>query len=538
MRIAVAQMNPVVGDLETNLKNAVAAVESAQEVGAKLLVFGSGCVTGLPLGGLAAHEPFMQEAQRHLQALAKASNILCLTTCPKAVEDGPGTFTSELFITSGREPHSLGTPTLEQRNIPIIDLEGEGIMVLADGHFTADERFNGSFDIKQNVSVIVEMAADTCDAPCAAPAANGTLERLQQLARNNHAYVVYANIAGAADDTVFGGGSVAVAPSGELLHACTLTEQELVVFETRDASPQTEDVEEARGEGCDIMWAYLMAAVRDYVHKNGFTDVVVGLSGGIDSAVVAALAADALGAEHVHPVLMPSPYSSEGSVKDALQLARTFQMEALTLPIEKPMRCFHEVLGSACGGEVDGLAAENLQARIRTVYLMTLSNAHGWMVLNTGNKSEAAMGFSTLYGDTAGAYAPLGDLYKTQVYELARWRAAQGPSIPENCITKAPSAELYPDARDDDRLPPYDLLDQILQAHVEEGEGAVLLKERDFDAEVVDTVLRAVSRNEYKRRSEPPAPHLGGVALSAQRAWPITNGWTPAWHAAQDEPQA
>lgn len=525
MRIAVAQMNPVVGDLEGNLHNALEAVEAAQEVGAKLLIFGTGCVTGLPLGGLAAHEPFTEEAERHLRALAKASNILCLTTLPRAAGASAGAVTHELFLTSGRQANSLGVPTLEERNIPIIDLEGEGVLALPNGHFDASERFNDAMSIKQSVSVIVEMAADPCDAPEAAPAAHGTLERLRTLAVGNHAHVVYVGLAGAADDTVYGGGSVVINPAGELLHACTLTEQELLVFETREAAQETEDAAAAAGEGSDVTWAYLMGAVRDYVHKNGFTDVVVGLSGGIDSAVVAALAADALGAAHVHPVLMPGPYSSEGSVRDAEKLADNFKMEAVTLPITGAVTCLHEVLGEACGGAVEGLAAENLQARVRTVYLMTLSNAHGWMLLNTGNKSEAAMGFSTLYGDTAGAYAPLGDLYKTQVYELARWRAAQGPSIPPASIEKAPSAELYPDATDADRLPPYDLLDQILQAHVEGGEGAAALKARGFDAAVVDEVLRAVSRNEYKRRSEPIAPRLGGVSLTTQRAWPITNRW-------------
>ena len=183
------------------------------------------------------------------------------------------------------------------------------------------------------------------------------------------------------------------------------------------------------------------------------------------------------------------------------------------------------MLAQACGGSVDGLAAENLQARVRTVELMTIANSHGWLMLNCGNKSEAAMGFSTLYGDTAGAFAPIGDIYKTEVYELAQWRNTHDAVIPQSAIDKEPSAELYEGARDIDRLPPYDKLDELLEAHIEDEMGAAELIEAGFDPELVETVLKTVQANEYKRRSEPIAPHVLGRSFTRDRAWPITNGW-------------
>ena len=375
-------------------------------------------------------------------------------------------------------------------------------------------------------TVVCLMAADRFADRNALPVARGEAGELAALAKATGCYVAYVNLTGAADDCVFAGGSCVFDPEGRLLDHASACNQEVISFDTKPQSElETLDAVREVSDEMELTYNACVMATRDYLAKNGFTDCVIGLSGGIDSAVVAAIAADAIGGEHVHAVLMPSPYSSEGSVNDSLELAGNMGIETVTLPIDEPMGVFHEVLGKSCGGEVSGLAAENLQARIRTVYLMTLSNAHGWMLLNTGNKSEAAMGFSTLYGDTAGAFAPVGDLYKTQVYELARWRAAQGPSIPEACITKAPSAELYPGGKDEDRLPPYDLLDMVLVNHIELGKGAAQLVDEGFDADLVKQVLSATARNEYKRRSEPIAPHLGGISLTSQRAWPITNGW-------------
>jgi NAD+ synthase (glutamine-hydrolysing) len=280
-------------------------------------------------------------------------------------------------------------------------------------------------------------------------------------------------------------------------------------------------------------WKALELSIRDYVTKNGFTDVVIGLSGGIDSAVTATLAVDALGSEHVHGVLMPGPYSSEGSITDSIEFAQNLAISTTTLPITKPLEAFTELSSEVLGQEGSFLAKQNIQARIRTVLLMHLSNTFGWLLLNTGNKSEAAMGFSTLYGDTAGALAPLGNVYKTDVYGLAQWRNEQHVAIPLAIIEKEPSAELYDGQKDEDSLPPYELLDRILRLHIEEGMGVDQILTAALEdpagetltAALVEQVLNTIRSAEYKRRQEPLAPSLGFLDMGGDRDWPITNGF-------------
>jgi len=275
-------------------------------------------------------------------------------------------------------------------------------------------------------------------------------------------------------------------------------------------------------ESTEILWHALSLALHDYVTKNKFSDVVLGISGGIDSALTATLAVDALGAEHVHGVLLPGPFSSSGSITDAEALARNLGIDIQTVSIDRAYDAFKGALAEVCGGEVSGLGLENMQARIRMVDLMTISNCNGWLLLNTGNKSEAAVGFSTLYGDTAGAFAPFGDIYKTQIYELAKWRNEDGAPIPTEIIDKPPSAELYEGARDEDRIPPYDVLDAIVSRHVEGGRSMADLILEGFDGDLVQSVLEKVAQSEFKRRQEPLAPEVSGASFRF-RDWPITN---------------
>lgn len=260
-------------------------------------------------------------------------------------------------------------------------------------------------------------------------------------------------------------------------------------------------------------------ALKTYAEQAGFSDVVVGLSGGMDSSIVAVMCADAFGADHVHGVLLPGPYSSEHSIDDAQALADNLGIESSVISICEPFEAFEGVLARACGGELAGLAAENTQARCRMVCLMALSNAYGWMLVNTGNKSEAMMGYSTLYGDTAGAFAPIGGLYKTDVYAVARWRndraVAVGKTapIPESVFTKPPSAELSPDQEDEKSMGiDYGTLDRLLCAHVEQGLDAEALVASGFDQSDVDRVLATVQRTAFKRALEPPAPNVAFYA--------------------------
>lgn len=254
-------------------------------------------------------------------------------------------------------------------------------------------------------------------------------------------------------------------------------------------------------------------ALREYARNAGFTDVLIGLSGGIDSSLVAAMCVDAFGASHVHGVLLPGPYSSEHSVTDAEALARNLGIQTRTISIKAPYEAFADVLADACGGALEGLAAENTQARCRMVCLMALSNAHGWMLVNTGNRSEAMMGYSTLYGDTAGAFAPIGGIYKTDVYALSRWRNQQAadagrvPPIPENVLVKPPSAELAPGQQDERSMGiEYAELDRILEAHLDHGMSPEEVAAQGHDRALVDDVLRRVRSYAFKRALEPPFP--------------------------------
>jgi NAD+ synthase (glutamine-hydrolysing) len=273
------------------------------------------------------------------------------------------------------------------------------------------------------------------------------------------------------------------------------------------------------------VWSALCLGTGDYVRKNGFSDVVIGLSGGIDSAVVAAVAADALGPEHVTGVLMPSRYSSDHSVTDSVALAANLGIRTLTIPIEEAFTAFLHLLAEAFAGTEPGLAEENLQARIRGTLLMSLSNKLGWMVLTTGNKSEMATGYATLYGDMAGGFAVLKDVEKTLVYRLARWRNRNGEAIPGNIIDKAPSAELAPGQVDADSLPPYDVLDPILEGYVEGDRSVTELEAEGYDPATVRRVARLVDRSEYKRRQAPPGVRVSPKAFGKDRRLPITNGW-------------
>ncbi len=524
MRIALAQVNPTVGDLDGNVGKMLAMARRAADEGADAVAFPAGALTGLPLAGLAASATFVEDAQAHLLKFGQDCPLVAFVPCMgrfASDEDAEGgeVVAEGLYVVGDGSAELLCVPDLdEQRTCAVVEVAGTRVAVLLDGRFFGDVTLEG-------MGLLLELAADEYTyREAALPAWGEGLARPTSAASWWKAPLAHLSLVGGADAEVFAGGSYVLSATGELVHVSPVDAEDLFVFDTA-ASLAAIPEEEAELAPEEIWWRGIVMATRDYFAKNGFSDALIGLSGGIDSAVTATVAVDALGASHVHGILMPSPYSSEGSLADAAELAENLGIGTVTIPITGPMESFHEVLADACGGAVEGLAAENLQARIRAVYLLTVSNARGWLLLNTGNKSEAAMGFSTLYGDTAGAYAPIGGLYKTDVYRLARWRAAQGPSIPQESIDKAPSAELYPGAKDQDRLPPYEKLDAVLFDHVEGGLGAAELVAQGHDAALVRDVLRGVQRAEFKRRLEPMGPIVNGRSLTDAHAWPITNGW-------------
>ncbi len=360
---------------------------------------------------------------------------------------------------------------------------------------------------------------------------------------------MYVNLVGGQDELVFDGASLVVHHSGDLVARAKQFAEDLLVADveipkmSRHASGErlselhvseprlAPGIEPPRIENVfppiQEIYEALVLGTRDYVDKNGFTDVLIGLSGGIDSSLVAAIAADALGPERVTGVLMPSRFSSEGSVTDAEALVANFGIRSLTVPIESVHRAFEDTLAGVFAGMEPGLAEENLQARVRGTILMTMSNKFGSMVLTTGNKSELATGYSTLYGDMAGGFAVIKDVPKTLVYALCRDRNTREgrPLIPEAVLDKPPSAELRPDQRDSETLPDYDVLDPILEAYVERDRSAAELVVEGYDPRVVRHVVGLVDRNEYKRRQAPPGVRVSRKAFGKDRRPPITNRW-------------
>jgi NAD+ synthase (glutamine-hydrolysing) len=348
---------------------------------------------------------------------------------------------------------------------------------------------------------------------------------VQDLATKNNSAVAYVNLVGGQDDLVFDGDSLMVDSSGTLIGRAKQFESDIAYFDIKGKN-EIQLVDEPRitkNDDREQIWNALVLGLRDYVNKNGFKSVVLGLSGGIDSAVCASIAADAIGADRVFGVSMPSRYSSEHSRSDADDSAERIGLHFRTEPIESLVDAFESQLG------LTGVAAENLQARMRGVILMGLSNAEGHLTLTTGNKTELAVGYSTIYGDSVGGFAPIKDVEKTLVWELAKWRnefavtRGETPPIPENSISKPPSAELRPDQTDQDSLPEYDLLDALLDNYVEKRLGRDQIIELGFDAATVDRIIGLVDRAEWKRRQGAIGPKITGMAFGRDRRLPITN---------------
>ena len=383
--------------------------------------------------------------------------------------------------------------------------------------------------------------------------AEARLDVVRARARQSGATIVYVNQVGGQDELVFDGDSMVVAPDGEVLARAPSFAEGLFVLDldvpdtAASRAPSLPVVRERPGASPprapgdrpvidpigvagplsieQEVWEALVLGTHDFVTKNGFTDVVVGLSGGIDSALVAAVAVEALGPEHVHGVLMPSRYSSDHSVSDSEALSRNLDIEHRVVAIEPAHAALMGMLEPSFEGHAIGLAEENLQSRVRAVTLMALSNAFGWLLLNTGNKSESAVGYSTLYGDSAGGYAVIKDVSKLLVYRLCRYRnaAAEREIIPESILTKPPSAELRPDQRDDQSLPPYEVLDPILALYIEHDLAAEDIVAAGHDPAIVDRIIRLVDLAEYKRRQSPPGPRITPKGFGKDRRLPIVN---------------
>jgi NAD+ synthase (glutamine-hydrolysing) len=523
MRLALAQIDAVVGDLDGNRERILAAVAAARAAGAAVVVLPELAVTGYPPEDLLLRPAFVRAAEASAREIAAAATgIVALVGTPWRFDDG---LANACAVCEGGEIRALYRKRLLP-NYGVFDEEryfepGDEPLVLPLGGIEAGLTVCEDVWEPEPAAELAAAGAKLLVNLSASPFHVGKAESreamLAERARANGFPVAFCNLVGGQDELLFDGHSVVLAADGEVLARAPGFEEHLLVVdlgargEVVPFEPELEQMRRALG-----------LALRDYVRKNGFDDVVLGLSGGIDSAVVATLAAEALGAEHVHCVSMPSRYSSEGTQSDARRLAGNLGCGFRELPIEDIVGEFHDVhVGTS------GLAAENLQARVRGMILMSLSNEHGWLVLATGNKSELSVGYSTLYGDLAGGFALIKDVYKTDVFRLARHvnERAGRELIPASIIERAPSAELRSDQLDQDSLPPYPELDRVLEAYVEQDRSREELVADGFDAEIVDRALALIDRAEYKRRQAPPGVKLRPKAFGRDRRTPITNRW-------------
>jgi NAD+ synthase (glutamine-hydrolysing) len=533
VRIALGQVDPTVGDLDGNVELLVAWSARATEAGADIVVFPELAITGYPPEDLVLRSAFVQDNLEALERLAHetAGGAAVLTGFVDRSDEG--IHNAAALLANGEvvtRYHKIRLPNYgvfdEQRTFvagttPSVVKKGDeriGISVCEDAWAPgpAFDRYSGD-----RTTIVLNINGS--------PYHRGKVKMREEICHDRAvetgSWLVYVNMVGGQDELVFDGGSLVVGPDGGVRHRADRFREDLLLVDI-EADRSSADDRPPWPEEPEEVYRALELGLRDYVRKNGFRDVVLGLSGGVDSAFVATLAADALGSDAIRGVAMPSRYSSPESLEDATELARRLGIRLDVLEIDRAFAASLETLAPAFAGTEPGLAEENLQARIRGNLLMALSNRFGSLVLATGNKSENAVGYATLYGDMAGGFAPIKDVPKTMVYELVRWRNAQGPGdgpIPARTVTKPPSAELRPDQRDTDSLPPYDLLDPIIEAYVEDDGSPEEIVAEGADPALVERVIAMIDRAEYKRRQAAPGIKITPKAFGRDRRMPITN---------------
>ena len=543
LSVALAQINPTVGDLNGNSALIMSSVQAAKAAGAHIIVFPEMIVTGYPVEDLALRPSFQDASIAAVEKIASqiSGDIVAVVGY---LDRGPQNAVA--LIHEGKIKARY-----VKRHLPNYGVFDEfrnftpGTSDLVVRIHGVDVAVAICEDIWHSMASIASRTPGLVVVPNGSPFERNKddvrLALVQKRAREIKAPLAYVNMTGGQDDLVFDGDTIVVDKDGQLLARAPQFDDTLVVVEidcqkessTPDVVISTDDAKAASGSSVIAprlsdeaeMWQGLVIGLRDYITKNGFKSVVVGLSGGIDSALVAAIAIDALGAKRVNGVAMPSKYSSDHSVEDAQGLADATGIHFRITPIGPMVDAY------LANVVLKGLAEENLQARVRGTTLMGISNQEGHIVLATGNKSELAVGYSTLYGDAVGGFAPIKDIYKTDVWALAIWRNAQAvaagqtPPIPERSISKEPSAELRPDQKDSDSLPDYPLLDSVLRLYVDEDHGFEDLLKDGFDEELIRRVISLVDKAEYKRRQYPPGTKVSGRAFGKDRRLPMTSHW-------------
>ncbi len=551
LRVALAQINPTVGDLASNAALITKYTKEAQAASADVIVFPEMVLTGYPVEDLAMRASFRSASKNALAQLVSTLHPSIVSVVGYLDESATGAPENKVAIIYG----SKVAATYTKRHLPNYGVFDE-FRNFVPGDSSLVIRVKG---IDIGIAICEDIWHSLADLAARKPGLvlvpNGSpyernkddvrLALVQKRAKEVGAPLAYVNMTGGQDDLVFDGDTIVVDAKGSVISRAAQFEDQLLVVDieatTHTSKPDvviSENGPEASGSVTSAVaarmsdhqeiWNALVMGLRDYVAKNKFRSVVIGLSGGIDSALVAAIAVDALGAKCVNGVAMPSKYSSDHSVEDATAFATNTGIHFRTVEIEPMVQSFMQSI------TLKGVAAENIQARVRGTTLMGISNQEGHLVLATGNKSELAVGYSTLYGDAVGGFAPIKDIYKTDVWALARWRNKEAVSrgetapIPVRSIEKEPSAELRPDQKDSDSLPEYEVLDQLLTRYVDGDEGSAALIAAGFDSALVMRVIGLVDKAEYKRRQYPPGTKVSARAFGKDRRLPMTSRWSEA----------
>ncbi len=571
LRVALAQINTKVGDLSGNADKIIANIAQAREQGADVAVFPELAVTGYPPEDLLLKRSFIEDNVTSLNRIAAETKGI--TVIIGFVDSNSDIYNAAAILHDGSVAgvqHKFFLPNYGVFDEDRYFQSGTKTEVYKLGHIVfgvevcEDVWYADGPHSLQSLLGGAHIVFDINSSPFHAGKWKFRETMITTRAVDNSCAIVYLNAVGGQDDLVFDGHSLVVGPTGDVLFRAKAFEEQLAVIDidlapvehVRLVDPRRRKIKLAASDMADVpvvdltprndelpkpdickvrsaeplgkveeVYAALVLGTRDYVNKNGFKEVILGMSGGIDSALTACVAVDALGADRVRALIMPSEFSSEATQSDAELISRNLGIRYDRIPIGGVMEAYKHALAEAFKGAEPGIAEENLQARIRGNLLMALSNKYGLLVLTTGNKSELACGYSTLYGDMAGGFAVIKDCPKTLVYELSRYRNTLSPVIPASIIERPPSAELRPNQKDTDSLPPYEVLDPILQAYVEEDRGIKEIVAMGFDESTVARVVRMVDRNEYKRRQAAPGIKITPKAFGRDRRLPITNGY-------------
>lgn len=540
LRVAVAQINPTVGDLQGNLKKILEFVRRAGSAKADLIIFPELSITGYPPEDLLLKPQFISDNLQCVSEIQKRVRDFAVIVGFVGREEGK-LYSSAAFIT-GNKIKTLCNKTIlpnygvfdekryfsEGKSCPVFEFRGSRIGL----NICEDIWHPGGPYVKQVKQGKAQLIININASPYHAGKVLDRQKILKDRLKEGKAHIIYVNMVGGQDELVFDGASLIMNSSGKIIAMGKQFEEDIVIVDLPvgkkkskfiDLKPPIKSFTVKPLSGSEEIYKALVLAVSDYVRKNGFKKILIGLSGGIDSGLTACIAADALGKENVNCIFMPSQFTSQRSRDDATALVRALGVNLRELPIDGVLVSYQSVLQSEFRGMAQDITEENLQARIRGNILMALSNKFGWLVLTTGNKSEMSVGYATLYGDMAGGFAVIKDIPKTLVYKLADWRNKNGEVIPKSMIEREPTAELKPDQKDQDVLPPYDKLDAIIELYVEENRSFKEILARGFKPETAAKVIRMVDQSEYKRRQAPPGPKVTHRAFGKDWRLPITN---------------